>query len=233
VRVSRSTDGVVPVRAIVPPGQTGGQVYESSPPGTLVLGCADGYLRRMRKEPADGEQRKFGIAARDFWLFGSGSPSAYVVLMFASAERVLGIGIDAAQTRLAKLAQDDSLSEASRAAYLTGTDHLRQGGRPGDPAGTSRLVRVQVLDPLYTVDAMTMGMRWEASGVSDTSFPVLDADITLRAEGSNCTRLSLTGCYRAPFGWLSTCTDKTILHNMAEITLRSAVMGLAAFLEAE
>jgi hypothetical protein len=153
--------------------------------------------------------------------------------MFASAERVLSIGIDAAQTRLAKLAQDDSLSEASRAAYLTGTDHLRRGGRPGDPAGPSRLVRVQVMEPLYTVDAVTMGMRWEASGVSDASFPVLDADITLRAEGSNCTRLALTGCYRAPFGSLGTCPDKTVLRNMAEVTLRSAVMGLAAFLEVQ
>jgi hypothetical protein len=153
--------------------------------------------------------------------------------MFASAERVLGIGIDAARTRLAKLAQDDSLSEASHAAYLTGVDHLRRGGRPGDPAATSRLVRVQVLAPLYADDAMTMGMRWEANGAPGASFPVLDADITLRAESNKRTRLTLTGCYRPPFGWLGGCPDKTILHNMAEITLRSAVMSLAAFLEAQ
>lgn len=187
----------------------------------------------QEKNPGGRQQREFGIAGRDLWLFENGPPRAYVVLMFATAQRVLTIGIDAAQTRLATLAEDGSLSEASRAAYRRGMDHLRAAGRPGDRADTSPLARVQVLDPVYVGDRITIGMRWEANGVTGASFPVLDADITLSAEGNECTRLALTGCYRPPVDWLSAIPDKMILRNMAEITLRSAVMSLTAFLGAQ
>ena len=37
--------------------------------------------------------------------------------------------------------------------------------------GASRLVRVQVVDPVYRDGAMTLGVRWEAVGVTGGLFP--------------------------------------------------------------
>jgi hypothetical protein len=151
--------------------------------------------------------------------------------MFASVERVLCIGIDAARERLANLAQDGFLSEASNAAYLSGMGHLRRASQPGELAGTSHLERVQVLEPLYGPGVMDIVIRWEAIDATGALFPVLDADITLSAENGRCARLALTGCYRSVSGRPGACADNSILRNVAGITLQSAVTSLAASLE--
>ena len=49
---------------------------------------------------------------------------------------------------------------------------------------------------------VTMGMRWEALGVTGGLFPVLDADIGLTAEGEEGTRMTLNGVYRPPLAAL-------------------------------
>jgi hypothetical protein len=150
--------------------------------------------------------------------------------MFVSAERVLRVAIGTAQARLTKLVRDGSLGETSLSAYRGGVDMLRVGPLGGLP-GASRLVQVQVLDPVCRDDAMTMGMRWEATGATGGLFPVLDADITLSPEGSWLTRLAITGCYRPPFGGLGATMDRVLMHTVAEHTLRSAVKSLATYLE--
>jgi len=150
--------------------------------------------------------------------------------MFVSAERVLRVAIGTAQARLTNLLRDGSLTETSLSAYRGGMDMLRVGPLGGLP-GASRLVRVQLLDPVYRGDAMAMGMRWEAVGVTGGLFPVLDADIILSPEGSRSTRLAITGCYRPPFGGLGVTVDRVLMHTVAALTLRSAVTSLATSLE--
>jgi hypothetical protein len=151
--------------------------------------------------------------------------------MFVSAERVLGIPIGAARSRLANLVGDGSLSETSQSAYQGGLDHLLRVGPLGELPGASRLVRVQVLDPVYRDDAMTIGMRWEAIGGIGSLFPVLDADINLSPQHGELTRLTVTGCYRPPFGELGASLDRMLMPTVAELTLRSVVTSLAVSLE--
>jgi hypothetical protein len=151
--------------------------------------------------------------------------------MFVSADRVLGVAIGVAQARLVNLARDGSLSETSRHADRSGMDHLLQVGPPGDLPGASRLVRVQLLDPVYRDDVMTIGMRWEAIGATSGLFPVLDADIKLSGGPGQVTRLALTGCYRAPFGVLGAALDRMLMHTVAELTLRSVLASFAMFIE--
>jgi len=154
--------------------------------------------------------------------------------MFASAQRVLCIGIDTAQTRLADLCRDGSLGEAAHAAYRTGMEHLLRAGWPGGPAGMSRLVRVRLLDPDYPVypgAAMTVAMRWEVTGADGGAIPVLDADISLRPERGGGTRLTLTGCYRPPSGGPGAAAGRMLVLTAAELTLRSALASIAAALE--
>jgi hypothetical protein len=152
--------------------------------------------------------------------------------MFASAERVLGLSISAAQVRLANVVQDGSLSESSQSAYQGGMDYLLRVGPLGGVPGASRLVRVQFLEPVYHQDdAMTVGMRWEAVGVTGCLFPVLDADIKLSAEGGQRTRVVLTGCYRPPIGALGAGLDRVLMHTVATSTLSSLLTRLGSALE--
>ncbi|HEX9353439.1 MAG TPA: hypothetical protein VF933_06440 [Streptosporangiaceae bacterium] len=151
--------------------------------------------------------------------------------MFVSEKRVLGVGLGAAQVRLANLVHDGWLSGASDCAYWGGMDHLLRAGPLGDLPGVSRLVRVQFLDPVYREDAMTLGVGWEAVGVTGGLFPVLDADIKLSAEGGQGTRVALTGCYRPPFGALGAGLDRMLMHTVATLTLRSLLTRLATALE--
>jgi len=94
--------------------------------------------------------------------------------MFLSDDRVLDVSLGTAQLRLANLIRDGWLSGASATAYQDGMDHLLQVGPLGDLPGTSRLVRIWFVDPLYRDDTMTVGLRWETVGRTAGLFPVLD-----------------------------------------------------------
>jgi len=151
--------------------------------------------------------------------------------MFLSDDRVLDVSVGTAQLRLANLIRDGWLSGASDTAYQQGIDHLLRVGPLGDLPGISRLVRISFVDPLYRDDTMTVGLRWETVGRTAGLFPVLDADIRLSAEGARRTRVTLTGCYRPPFGALGTGLDKVLMRRVAMMTIGSLVTHLADALE--
>jgi hypothetical protein len=147
--------------------------------------------------------------------------------MFISAERVLEVSIGTAQVRLANLVHRNSFGEASAAAYQGGVDDLLRVGPLGDPPGMSRLVRIQFVDPVYRDNAMTMGLRWEAVGVTGGLFPVLDADIRLSAEDAERTRVALIGSYRSPLGGLGAGLDRVLLHKVAAATINALLAYVA------
>ena len=147
--------------------------------------------------------------------------------MFVAGELVLDVGIPAAQARLVNLARRGGLSGASRAAYADELSAVIRVGPFGDAAGASKLVRVRFLDPVCRSDVMTLALRWEATGVTSTLFPVLDADITLTPAGRQATRLALAGSYRAPLGGLGAGLDKAILNHVATATIRALLRNVA------
>ena len=132
--------------------------------------------------------------------------------VFVSDERVLNVSIGVAELRLANLVRGDWLSGASQAPYHGGIDHLVRAGQFGDLPGASRLVRVQFVDPVYRDGAMTLGLRWEAMGVTGGLFPVLDANIRLSGEGGQSSRAVLTASYRPPLGAARGGLDRLLLH---------------------
>lgn len=151
--------------------------------------------------------------------------------MFLSDQRVLAVSIGAALARLANLVNGGWLGGASEAVYQGGIDHLLRVGPFGDIPGVSRLVRVQFLDPVDRDDSVTMGMRWEALGVTGGLFPVLDADIRLAANGDEGTQMTLEAVYRPPFGMLGAGADRVLLHKVATATIHSLMTHLARALE--
>ncbi len=151
--------------------------------------------------------------------------------MFVSDERVLDVSLGAAQPRLENLVHRGWLGEASQAAYEGGIDHLLRIGPFGDVPGTSRLVRVQFVDPVYRDGEMTVGVRWEAIGVAGGLFPVLDAIIKLSGEGEQGTRVVLTAAYRPPFGELGAELDRLLLRKVATRTIRTFLARVASALQ--
>jgi len=149
--------------------------------------------------------------------------------MFVSASQSLDVSIGVAQSRMAGIVRDGSLTQSSQQAYLGGMDHLLRVGPLGDVLGASRIVRVQLLDPVYRHGVMSVGMRWEAVGVTATLFPVLDADIRLTggSQGRG-SRLEITGCYRPPLGALGAGLDRIVMNRVAELSVRAMLTSLAA-----
>ena len=152
--------------------------------------------------------------------------------MFLSEQRICPVSISAARAWLASLVHGSWLSGASATAYQDGIDHLLWVGPFGMVPGMSQLVQVQILD-LHDRDeeSVTMGIRWEATGVTGGLFPVLDANITLTAEGDQDTRMTLTGVYRSPWGTLSAGLDRMLLHKVATATIHSLMTHLSRALK--
>jgi hypothetical protein len=158
--------------------------------------------------------------------------------VFVGQEITVPIGARAAQARFENLAHGTWLREVSDAAYSEGlTGQLKVG--PGGPVA-SKLVSVTVLDSVYRGDVMSVGVRWEATGLAGALFPVLDATIAIspgeddgNPERKESARLELAGSYRPPLGRLGAALDQAVLHRIATATIRSLLRSVAAALTGE
>jgi hypothetical protein len=140
-------------------------------------------------------------------------------LVFVGHEVLLDVGFDAAAARLAGLVHSGALLTASHDAYGEGIAGLARVGPLGPARGVSKLVEVQLREPVTHGDSMTLALRWEAAGPGSGLFPVLDADVTLAAAGEDATVLRLDAVYRLPFGALGAGLDRAILHRVASATV--------------
>ena len=152
--------------------------------------------------------------------------------MFAAHEFVLDMSLSVAQARLLDLVRSDGLNAPSRHVYEDGLVQLVRVGPLGGTPWLSKLVRVRFLDPVYRLDAMTIGLRWEATGAAGGLFPVLDADISVTRAGEDTTRLALAGSYRPPLGWFGATLDKTVMGQVAAATVRALLHQVADVLAA-
>ena len=147
--------------------------------------------------------------------------------MFIARELTVHAECGLAQARLARIAGAGGLTGSSQAAYQGGLTQLIRVGPFGDTPGTSKLVAVRLLDPVYREDTMRIALRWEATGATGSLFPVLDADISLSPAGEGLTRLALTGSYRHPLGRIGAALDKTILNQVAAATISALLHDVA------
>jgi hypothetical protein len=148
--------------------------------------------------------------------------------MFTAQDVLLDVAFADARALLVNLVTGSTLTGASQAAYREGLASLAPVGLPA----ASRLARVRFLSPADRADGMAVGLRWEATGVTGSLFPVLDADITLRPAGEQATRLMLAGVYRLPPSRLGGGLDRTGLQEVADATIRALLRHLADALTA-
>jgi hypothetical protein len=148
--------------------------------------------------------------------------------MFASHEVRLNLTFARARARLAVLCDAAGwLSGPSEQAYADGLAGLIRVGPSGAVLGASKLVRVQLLEPVPRDDMVVLPLRWEASGAAGRVFPVLDANLVLTPGGEGAATLTLTGAYRPPLGRLGEVLDRALLNRAAAATIRSLLARIA------
>jgi hypothetical protein len=148
--------------------------------------------------------------------------------MFASHEVRLDMTFARARARLAVLYDAAGwLCGPSEQAYAEGLAGLTRVGPPGAVPSASRLVRVQLLEPVPRDDMVVLPLRWEASGAAGRLFPVLDANLVLTPAGEGAATLTLTGAYRPPPGSPGEVFDPALLNRAAAATVRSLLARLA------
>lgn len=150
--------------------------------------------------------------------------------MFVTHELIADVSFPLARQRLSSLVHEGWLGAASEDAYQDGFTTVIRVGPFMDRPGASKRVRVRFLDPVHRGEAMTVGARWEATGITGALFPVLDADINLTPAGAKATRLALAGTYRPPLDGLGATLDKVILHRVATATVRALLERVAGAL---
>jgi hypothetical protein len=151
--------------------------------------------------------------------------------MFVSEEQTLTVSFAVAASRLARLAGAGWLREVSETVYQGGVEYLMRVGLASATPGLSRLVRLRFTEPIHQDGVMTIGLRWEATGVTGSLFPALDADIRISAAAGESVTVTLTGSYRPPFGPLGAELDRLLLRAVATATIRILLARIAATLE--
>lgn len=123
-----------------------------------------------------------------------------------------------AAARLTSLIEADSLATLSQDAWHEGATRV---GPAGAVPGLSKIVRVRFLEPIRRGALTVFPLRWEAAGVSERLFPVLDADIILVPDSDEATLIGLEGVYRPPAGQVGEVLDRVVLHRIASATIHS------------
>lgn len=99
----------------------------------------------------------------------------------------------------------------------------------GFATAKTRLARCR--DLVSRDGSAVLALRWEATGLAGSIFPVLDADITLTPAGEHGTRLSLAGAYRQPRPTsLTTSVEDGALRGVTAATVRSLLARIASAL---
>jgi hypothetical protein len=117
-------------------------------------------------------------------------------------------------------------------AYREG-EELRVRIGPGlDRQLFAKTVRLNVGTPVATESDVAIPIVWEATGAR-VLFPRMEGDLILAALGPDLCQLTLRGSYRPPLGPIGRAIDRTILHRVAEASVRSFVERIAAPLSAD
>jgi hypothetical protein len=151
-------------------------------------------------------------------------------IVFAAHRITIDAPYAVVSARLTHLLNWGVLRGVSQIAFDGGLESTARVGPLGATWGLSRLVRVRTLPPVRQPDRTTIGLRWEAAGVTGDLFPVLDAELTLTPDGQTRTRLELVGSYRPPLGRAGMTLDRAIMGRVAAATISSFLEQAGAVL---
>ena len=146
------------------------------------------------------------------------------VQYFSEIPRPLEVLVDVLPevlTRLGKLGED---------AYREGEEiRLRIGPRSHHSA-TAKTVSLRADAPIQDRSSIRVPLYWEATGTSGL-FPTMTADIALVQLGDQLTKIRFEGTYEPPLGALGRLLDRTLMHRIAELSVKGLVDRIVDILE--
>jgi len=83
-------------------------------------------------------------------------------------------------------------------------------------------VQIELGRPFQLASKSVLPMTWRATG-PQAAFPSLEADIEVAPIGQNRTQLSVSARYQPPLGPFGRAVDRTLLHRVAEATIKDFV----------
>lgn len=115
----------------------------------------------------------------------------------------------------------------------------QRGGRllaeVGFPLGADRRLAKEVeitLGPPYRIPSKTLlPLSWQATG-AQYLFPSMEADLEVAVLGPRRTQVSISARYKPPLGAVGRALDRTMLHRVAEATVKDFVDRVAETIEA-
>lgn len=102
-------------------------------------------------------------------------------------------------------------------------------GAPG--RRVEKQVQIELGPPVRFPSKTVLPMRWRPTG-SEALFPSLEADIEVAGLGPHRTQLSVSAQYRPPLGMVGRAIDRTLLHRVAEATMKDFVDGMGEAVKA-
>jgi hypothetical protein len=102
-------------------------------------------------------------------------------------------------------------------------------GSPGRRVG--KQVAVRLGQPVTFRSQVSLPLVWEPDG-GGRLFPRLEADIEIGQLGAARTQLALSGRYQPPLGLVGRVLDRTLLHRVAEATVKDFLDRVAERLTA-
>lgn len=115
---------------------------------------------------------------------------------------------------------------AARHAENTGEELLAEVGFGENGHRVSRQVLIELQPPLKFPSRTILPVSWRASE-HEALFPKLDADIEVAALGPARSQISASARYRPPLGLVGRAIDRTLLHRVAEATVKDFVDRVA------
>jgi hypothetical protein len=91
----------------------------------------------------------------------------------------------------------------------------------------SKLVEVHFREEVTRGESAVLTLRWQATRPGGRLFPALDADMSPTPAGQHSTRLSLAGAYRPPLAALGAGPDRAVVHEVADVTVRTLLACVA------
>lgn len=118
---------------------------------------------------------------------------------------------------------------ATRAAAQGDALRIRLGPQ-GTHGAFTKKVEVHLGQPVARDAATLIPLTWHATGAT-ALFPVFSGDIEIAAIGPAESQLSIWGQYDPPLGTIGEALDRFGLHHVAEASVRTFLLELAAAVE--
>jgi hypothetical protein len=121
---------------------------------------------------------------------------------------------------------DEWLPTLAKIADAEGQRLLAEVGFGGPALRVDRRVEISLLPPLRFPSRLILPLSWKAAK-AEGLFPSLEADIEVAPVGPVRTQLSISARYRPPLGLVGRAVDRTLLHRVAEATVRDFIEQVA------